>query len=513
MINSDDNSKHYINQIILITDGDATSGETDLKNIFKNATTANINNISIFSFGITSNKNWVTDLDHSFLKLLSTNNHGFYKRIRENDTENTLNDMFKLLSNPLLKNIKINYKTPNYIIISELTQQMFDVIYKGNDIIICGKISILPNNNNNNSEGIISSNKFDLIITGESGHQSTKVSEYISIDLNYTNNELTNIDRIHGYWLLKNCIQLNLQNKKIPNNINPYNIAMKYEFITPWTSMIIIEKKVKKVKKVQKVGSSNSTKKEGIGELKMSGKKKPGMGGSKKPGFGKKKPQMTRIKTVWITKKTAPFPEDYQVGGQIGEPGQFGKAYRCRRRNDGKIFAVKSISKARFYRLDRSAQRRQALLVAMQGEIDIMRRLKHDYIVRMEAVYEDKHTLYIVMEECKGGELFDRIRARQRYKEKDAKPVIRMMLDALFFMHELHRVVHCDLKPDNILFVTKAEDSPIKIIDFGMSKVLPRLRSLRELCGTPYYTAPEIIQGAYAHGADMWSVGMFQYID
>ena len=87
-----------------------------------------------------------------------------------------------------------------------------------------------------------------------------------------------------------------------------------------------------------------------------------------------------------------------------------------------------------------------------------------------------------------------------------------MVAEALFYMHDQHRVVHCDLKPDNILFVNEKEDSDIKIIDFGMSKVLPRLRSLRELCGTPYYTAPEIINGDYSHAADMWSVGVIAYV-
>eukprot|EP01084_Bolivina_argentea_P026355 49004_1 len=93
---------------------------------------------------------------------------------------------------------------------------------------------------------------------------------------------------------------------------------------------------------------------------------RPGMGGGKKS--NKPKPSMERLKTVWITEKTPPFKSAYQVGQQIGEPGQFGKAYRCKRKKDKKIFAVKCISKSRFYRLDRSVQRRQALLIAMQGE-------------------------------------------------------------------------------------------------------------------------------------------------
>ncbi|ETO10053.1 calmodulin-dependent protein kinase [Reticulomyxa filosa] len=206
------------------------------------------------------------------------------------------------------------------------------------------------------------------------------------------------------------------------------------------------------------------------------------------------------------------FVPDFTIGRQLGEPGQFGKAFRVKKKSDGKQFAAKQISKSRFYRLDKDPKRRQALLAAMQGEIDIMKRLNHKYIVNLDSVYEDKQMLWIVMEECRGGELFDRITARKRYNEPDAARVLRMILDALFYMHDHHRVVHCDLKPDNILFVDETEESAIKIIDFGMSKVLPRLRSLRELCGTPYYTAPEIIDGNYAHEADMWSVGVIAFV-
>merc|ERR1719499_2538837 len=238
---------------------------------------------------------------------------------------------------------------------------------------------------------------------------------------------------------------------------------------------------------------------------------KPKMG--HKPGMGKGKPGMTRLRTVWITEPSQnSFKEDYDVIKQIGEPGQFGKAFQCKPKLDGKILAVKEISKARIYRLHPSDNIRQSLLKSMQSEIDIMRRLNHKYIVNMFGTYETKHDLHIVMEECRGGELFDRIKKKRRYPEADAKPIIRMVCEALFHMHDKHRVVHCDLKPDNILFVTEAEDSPIKIIDFGMSKVLPRLRSLRELCGTPYYTAPEIINGEYSHAADMWSVGVISYV-
>eukprot|EP01084_Bolivina_argentea_P215189 365312_1 len=101
--------------------------------------------------------------------------------------------------------------------------------------------------------------------------------------------------------------------------------------------------------------------------------KRPGMRPGMKPYKKTNMPKhsMERLKAVWLTDKTPPFKSAYQVGQQIGEAGQFGKAYRCKRKKDKKIFVVKCISKSRFYRLDRSVQRRQALYIAMQGEIDI----------------------------------------------------------------------------------------------------------------------------------------------
>eukprot|EP01083_Nonionella_stella_P098329 276473_1 len=217
--------------------------------------------------------------------------------------------------------------------------------------------------------------------------------------------------------------------------------------------------------------------------------------------------------TVWITRPSqSKFEEKYTKLKPIGEAGSFGKAYQIQRKSDKKILAVKEISKAKIYRLHPSDVMRQSLLKSMEAEIDIMRRLNHKYIVNMYETYETKHTLHICMEECRGGELFERIKQRGKYTEAACKPIIKQICEALFYMHDQHRVVHCDLKPDNILFVNNSETSDIKIIDFGMSKVLPRLNALKQLCGTPYYTAPEIISGEYTHSCDMWSVGVILYV-
>jgi len=220
---------------------------------------------------------------------------------------------------------------------------------------------------------------------------------------------------------------------------------------------------------------------------------------------------MKKNKTIWINGPTPSFDEHFSRLKQLGEPGQFGVTFQCANKKSKETYAVKLLNKNRFYRIPHEFRPRY--LRAMHDEIDILSTLAHPNIIKLFNVYEDKSTLFIVMEQCRGGELFQRIVDRGQYSEHDAACVIKQLLAALQYMHEENNIVHCDLKPDNILFLDKSEHSPIKIIDFGMSKVLPRLQYLTHLCGTPYYTAPEIIRDKkYNHACDIWSVGVILFV-
>ena len=73
--------------------------------------------------------------------------------------------------------------------------------------------------------------------------------------------------------------------------------------------------------------------------------------------------------------------------------------------------------------------------------------------------------------------------------------------------------MHRDLKPENLLCVSRADDTHIKLCDFGFAAKLKGTRSLHQLCGTPGYVAPEILQRqAYGLEVDMWSIGVLTYI-
>jgi len=104
-----------------------------------------------------------------------------------------------------------------------------------------------------------------------------------------------------------------------------------------------------------------------------------------------------------------------------------------------------------------------------------------------------------------------RIQQRGQYSEKDAAKVLQQMFRAIQFLHS-KGIAHCDLKPDNFLFLGSGDDAPIKVIDFGLSKFLERRKYFKSFCGTPFYVAPEVISGKYAEHCDMWSLGVVMFV-
>lgn len=95
--------------------------------------------------------------------------------------------------------------------------------------------------------------------------------------------------------------------------------------------------------------------------------------------------------------------------------------------------------------------------------------------------------------------------------EEDAKTIIVQILSVVSYCH-LQGVVHRDLKPENFLFVTKDEDTPMKVIDFGLSDFIRPDQRLNDIVGSAYYVAPEVLHRSYSVEADLWSIGVITYI-
>lgn len=113
---------------------------------------------------------------------------------------------------------------------------------------------------------------------------------------------------------------------------------------------------------------------------------------------------------------------------------------------------------------------------------------------------------------CDGGELFDSIVSSGSFSEKKAAKIFRKMVDVIRHCHELG-VMHRDLKPENFLLTKRdPEAQELKLTDFGLSAFFTYGARFKDLVGSPYYVAPEVLKNDYSHEADMWSLGVILYI-
>ena len=134
-------------------------------------------------------------------------------------------------------------------------------------------------------------------------------------------------------------------------------------------------------------------------------------------------------------------------------------------------------------------------------------------------MYDSKDYIFLCVELCTGGELFDRIVAAYEteggsFSEAQAAAVVKQVASGLKYLHT-QGIVHRDLKPENLLFQNKDEFSEIKITDFGLAKYTsgPQAEAMTTACGTPGYVAPEVISGTeYDSKVDMWSLGVIAYV-
>ncbi|KAE8966138.1 hypothetical protein PR003_g21393 [Phytophthora rubi] len=211
------------------------------------------------------------------------------------------------------------------------------------------------------------------------------------------------------------------------------------------------------------------------------------------------------------------LPDEYALECVAGK-GTTSTCYKCVRKTDGRRFACKIIEKRR---LAPSARKRMEVAAQLRREVDVLRRVDHPHIAKLEQAFEDDNYLILIMELMEGGELFDAIVDKGRFSEREAVHVARCVLSAMQHMHE-RGVVHRDLKPENMLLAVSsrrrrrqdvASALDVKIIDFGFAKVLSEGATSTSFLGTGGYLAPEILlRQPYGTSVDMWSFGVLTYL-
>ena len=94
------------------------------------------------------------------------------------------------------------------------------------------------------------------------------------------------------------------------------------------------------------------------------------------------------------------------------------------------------------------------------------------------------------------------------FTEDMAAHYMKKLFSALNHIHA-KGIIHRDIKPENIMITATDE---IKIIDFGLSKRYKKGEKLHNVAGTPYYMAPEVLEGDYDNKCDVWSLGVLLYV-
>jgi len=191
---------------------------------------------------------------------------------------------------------------------------------------------------------------------------------------------------------------------------------------------------------------------------------------------------------------------NYLIEKSIGE-GTFGKVKLGSHTLTGEKVAIKILEKERI--TDVSDVERVA------REIHILKLIRHPNIIQLYEIIETPKQLYLIMEYCSGGELFDHIVKNVKLKEKEACRFYQQIISGVEYMHQLN-IVHRDLKPENLLL---DHELNIKIVDFGLSNTFTENETLKTACGSPCYAAPEMIAGKKYVGTqvDSWSCGIILF--
>ena len=192
--------------------------------------------------------------------------------------------------------------------------------------------------------------------------------------------------------------------------------------------------------------------------------------------------------------------EDFDLLKVIGK-GSFGKVMQVRKKDTGKIYALKSIRKAHIVN--------KMEVTHTLAEKFVLSRVNSPFIVPLKFAFQSSEKLYLVLSFINGGELFYHLQKARRFPLIRAKFYICELLSAIETLHFMN-IVYRDLKPENILLDYQGH---IALCDFGLCKVNMRLdQKTNTFCGTPEYLAPELLLGkGYTRAVDFWTLGILLY--
>lgn len=180
---------------------------------------------------------------------------------------------------------------------------------------------------------------------------------------------------------------------------------------------------------------------------------------------------------------------------------------RAQHRASGKLVAIKAILRADLSPQDDAAIYDEIAMMAALGTSDT-----NYHVIPLIDFFEEEDKYYIVMELMGGGTLLERISKVDKYTEADVRDIIDNILQAMAHCHQ-HKIAYRDMNPKNLLLKSEDDGWYTKLTSFRLAARCYEEMSLTKQCGTPFFTAPEVIlRRPYDERADMWSVGCVAFL-
>lgn len=191
---------------------------------------------------------------------------------------------------------------------------------------------------------------------------------------------------------------------------------------------------------------------------------------------------------------------DFEMMKVVGK-GSYGKVMQVRKRDTGKIYAMKVLKKQMLVAKKQVAH--------TKTERRVLELIDHPFLVSLRFAFQTETKLYMVLDYFTGGELFFHLKHGGRFTESRAKFYAAEIALGIQCLHD-NGIIYRDLKPENVLL---DDEGHIRLTDFGLSKESVQGDQLTHtFCGTPEYLAPEVIQGSwYGQAVDWWSMGTLLY--
>lgn len=192
--------------------------------------------------------------------------------------------------------------------------------------------------------------------------------------------------------------------------------------------------------------------------------------------------------------------DDFDLLTLVGK-GSFGKVMQVRKKDTGRIYAIKTIRKAKI--ITRSE------VTHTLAERSVLAQINNPFIVPLKFSFQSPEKLYFVLAFVNGGELFYHLSKEGRFDINRSRFYTAELLCALECLHGFN-VIYRDLKPENILLDYQGH---IALCDFGLCKLeMKDEDSTNTFVGTPEYLAPELLKGeGYGKTVDWWTLGVLLY--